>query len=258
MPSSPQPTNQPEPVSHNQPEPIPDRTSPPSTDQHIKPARKPLLRLEARDLSTLGVQSFLSLVNAAAVLEDAVHHTLDLLYTAHTPIPPTRSITLVLRSMDGVAYTTGSDLDNDHKEIHLSTDYVAAIPSAHRANEIRGVLVHEMVHCWQWNAGGTAPGGLIEGIADWVRLKAGYAPGHWKRVWKDCKWDDGYEKTGYFLDFLESEVGEGTVRKINGSLQEGRYHEERFWKDCCGHSVGKLWEKYGECMKKESKLADEA
>ncbi|KAK4405191.1 hypothetical protein Sango_0525600 [Sesamum angolense] len=28
---------------------------------------------------------------------------------------------------------------------------------------------------------GQAPGGLIEGIADFVRLKAGYAPIHWVR-----------------------------------------------------------------------------
>lgn len=36
-----------------------------------------------------------------------------------------------------------------------------------------GVCVHEMVHCWQWNAKGTCPGGLIEGIADYVRLRSG-------------------------------------------------------------------------------------
>jgi hypothetical protein len=28
-----------------------------------------------------------------------------------------------------------------------------------------GVLVHEIVHCYQYDAKGTCPGGLIEGIA---------------------------------------------------------------------------------------------
>jgi hypothetical protein len=66
--------------------------------------------------------------------------------------------------MQGVAYTTGSDLDDDHKEIHFSTDYIES--SASRAHdEIFGVLVHEVVHCFQYNANGTCPGGLIEGIA---------------------------------------------------------------------------------------------
>lgn len=32
-------------------------------------------------------------------------------------------------------------------------------------DEFRGVLTHEVVHCFQYNARGTAPGGLIEGVA---------------------------------------------------------------------------------------------
>ena len=66
--------------------------------------------------------------------------------------------------MDGVAYTKGSDLDDDHKEIHFSTRHI--FNSRDRAKgEIEGVLVHEMVHCFQFNGKGTCPGGLIEGIA---------------------------------------------------------------------------------------------
>jgi hypothetical protein len=66
--------------------------------------------------------------------------------------------------MQGVAYTQGSQLDDDHKEIHFSTDYIESAASRAQ-DEIFGVLVHEMVHCFQYNANGTCPGGLIEGIA---------------------------------------------------------------------------------------------
>ncbi|CAI0445583.1 unnamed protein product [Linum tenue] len=31
-----------------------------------------------------------------------------------------------------------------------------------------------MTHVWQWNGGGATPLGLIEGIADFIRMKAGY------------------------------------------------------------------------------------
>jgi hypothetical protein len=70
-------------------------------------------------------------------------------------------ILLVLRPMDGVAVTFGTQ---SHKEIHFSLDYIKG--SVKRArDEIMGVLVHEVVHCFQYNALDTCPGGLIEGMA---------------------------------------------------------------------------------------------
>ena len=76
-----------------------------------------------------------------------------------------RSITLFLRDFNGVAYTQGSELDDDHKEIHLSTTYVNKISTDRIRDEIIGVITHEVVHCFQYNGKGTCPGGLIEGIA---------------------------------------------------------------------------------------------
>lgn len=63
--------------------------------------------------------------------------------------------------MEGVAHTSGT---RTHKEVWLSLDYVYACRERAEA-EIAGVLVHEMVHCFQHDANGTCPGGLIEGIA---------------------------------------------------------------------------------------------
>lgn len=63
--------------------------------------------------------------------------------------------------MSGVAHTTGS---HTSKEIHFSLGYI--VKSRQRAkHEIIGVLTHEVVHCYQYNGKGAAPGGLIEGIA---------------------------------------------------------------------------------------------
>jgi hypothetical protein len=92
--------------------------------------------------------------------------------------------------MGGVAYTTGASIDPAHiKEIHFSTDYISGIPEERVASEILGVMRHEMVHVWQYDAQGTTPGGLIEGIADWVRLRHDLAPPHWTRG--GTNWDDG-------------------------------------------------------------------
>lgn len=155
----------------------------------------------------------------------------------YTP-PPTRSVTLVLEDMPGVAYTKGTELDDDHKEIHLSMGYVKGIRRAAAgpttttsssgggrggdpagAHEIEGVLVHELVHCYQHNGRGACPGGLVEGVADWVRLSAGLGPPHWRRGTVPDRWDQGYERTAYFLDWLEGRFGRGTVRRINEALR---------------------------------------
>ncbi|GKT62087.1 plant basic secretory protein [Colletotrichum tofieldiae] len=214
----------------------------------------PKLRLEIRDLNDPAAVHFLSAVNASDALTTAVRSVLTLLYespSCHTThVPSTRSVTLILRHMGGVAYTTGSDLDDDHKEIHFSMSYIAGITAERRTDEIMGVLTHEMVHCFQYNAHGTCPGGLIEGIADWVRLNARLSPPHWKRD-ASGNWDGGYQHTGYFLDYLEGRFGAGTVRRINEKLRTQRYKEKEFWTELLGRPVEQLWKDYGEKMKDE-------
>lgn len=155
-------------------------------------------------------------------------------------------MTLVLGSFEGVAYTRGKAIDDDHKEIHLSTGYIASIEPGLLLRELTGVLVHEMVHCWQWNGSGSAPGGLVEGIADWVRLRADLSPPHWKRRTSGDRWDAGYQFTAWFLDWLEETYGPGTVPRLNHVLKDARYEEERYWSGQCGFhkSVQELWEEY--------------
>jgi hypothetical protein len=111
----------------------------------------PKLRLEIRDLNHAGAEAFLHAVIASNALSVSVKSVLELLYhspdSPTTTVPPTRSVTLILRPMDGVAYTTGSDLDSDHKEIHFSLDYIhKSISHERKTDEIMGVLTHEMVH----------------------------------------------------------------------------------------------------------------
>jgi len=211
----------------------------------------PTLRLEIRDLTHPGTKAFLSSVIASTAQERAARKVLELLYispnNSTTEVPGTRSVTLILRSMDGVAYTTGSDLDDDHKEIHLSLEYIDSISKARQADEILGVLTHEMVHCYQYNGNHTCPGGLIEGIADWVRLRANLAPPHWSRSGSG-DWDAGYDRTGYFLQYLEKRYGAGTISKLNDKLRADDYEEERFWTELLGQPVKQLWGDYGKAL----------
>ena len=237
-------TPSPVPVRPRSPSPVtPSRTTRPHPHFGF-PAPKILLKVN--DLAHAGALVFFSTTNPVNVLSDSVTQVLQTLYEPEKSddlVPPTRSVTLVLRSMEGVAYTTGIDIDQDHKEIHFSLDYIAQISKNRQREEITGVLVHETVHCYQWNGLGTAPGGLIEGIADFVRLRVGLEPPHWKKV-RGGDWDAGYQHTGYFLDWLERQFGEGSVRRINQSLRSSKYDEEMFWKTLFGQDIKELWEEY--------------
>lgn len=253
-PPAPAPTNIPPPDSSSHQSAL--STSIPSFPSYktLFPHLKPLTRLQVNDLGHPGAQTFLRTLHATGALDTALSAVLSLLYNPHAAphqIPGTRSVTLILRPMDGVAYTTGLDLDDDHKEIHFNLSYIAKIPESRVKEEIMGVVVHEMVHCWQWSAGGSAPGGLIEGIADWIRLRANLGAPHWKRT-GEGKWDAGYERTGYFLDWMERKFGDGFVRRVNQGLRQcGRYDEEKFWQDCCGEKVEELWKQYGASLKEK-------
>lgn len=213
----------------------------------------PKLRLELRDLNHEASTTFLESCIASKALADAVHEVVKALYrnpTSHTKVPATRSVTLILRSIDGVAYTCGSDLDDDHKEIHLDLGYVAGISADRRTEELLGVLTHEMVHCYQYDGKGSCPSGLIEGIADWVRLKANLAPPHWKRQ-SDGEWNAGYDRTAYFLEYLEKRYGDGTISTLNEKLRTEKYETKRFWRELLGRPVEQLWRDYGKSLETE-------
>lgn len=238
------------------PSPLPVQASSKSKSSSVvtRPYPKPgyptcKLRVECHDLSHDGAEVFFDNNSVSRDLSAAVTSVLSTLYKqsqSNSHIPLTRSVTLILRAMDGVAYTTGSELDDDHKEIHFNLGYIAKIPtepSSRQKEEIQGVLVHEVVHCWQWNACGTAPGGLIEGIADFVRLKAGLSPPHWKKERHDS-WDQGYQHTGYLLEWIETQYGDGSVRRVNEALMNKRYDDDAFWTSLFGTGVKELWSEY--------------
>lgn len=256
---------------------------------------KPKFRLHAEELRHPSSASFFSLVpDVASTLDTALEAIIKYLYTPptvqsddvqknkkrtypsyHPSVPQTRSVTLFLRDFGGVAYTTGTELDNDHKEIHLSLPYIKHCTTLKDpVRELVGVLTHELVHCYQHTAPPKndenddtkenilhPPGGLIEGIADFVRLKAQLDPPHWKKPHsaseRASKWDAGYQHTAYFLAWIEDVwVGEGAIGMLNDRLLRVGYIGENqedassndeigFWKGLFGMEVAELWAEYG-------------
>nr|GAT58632.1 predicted protein [Mycena chlorophos] len=221
----------------------------------------PKFTLRVEDLAHPGAQHFFAAIrnpgtsaehdsdNALEALRYAVLQSFIWLYAVPECAPTNvQQILLVMRPMDGVAYTFGSHTE---KEIHFSLDHVWNQKELSRARqEILGVLVHEVVHCYQHNGNGTAPGGFIEGVADYVRLHANLGPPHWRRAApsRTDKWDAGYERTAYFLDWIDSAspFGEGTVRKMNAALVgDGvTWDNARVFETFTGEKVGALWRRY--------------
>ncbi|OIT21823.1 hypothetical protein A4A49_33124 [Nicotiana attenuata] len=141
----------------------------------------------------------------------------------------------VADDMDGddVAY-------QDNNEIHVNSRYIEGY-SGDVKREITGVLYHEMTHVWQWKGNGQAPQGLIEGVADYVRLKAGFAPSHWVKSGQGSTWDQGYDVTARFLDYCNS-LKDGFVVELNKKMRDAYSHS--YFCDLLGKSVDQLWEDY--------------
>lgn len=132
---------------------------------------------------------------------------------------------------------------NEHGvyKLHLNAKYFYSF-SGNVKDEILGVIIHELVHVYQFNGYDTAPGAMIEGIADYVRLKSGYCPIHWKKK-RGHHWSEGYEKCAYFLEWIEDVKGiTNAVQNLNLEMKDKKF--ETAWKDSIRISIEELWREY--------------
>jgi len=159
------------------------------------------------------------------------------MYDNMADAPNVKRFTLKMYPFNGVAFTKdGARIGS--KEVHISSSYIDKIPENRKVPELEGVLCHEMVHAFQYDGHHTAPSGFIEGMADYFRLRMGLAPPHWNNRPAD-KWDAGYEKTGFFLNFIDTNVSPNAVKKMNLYLRDHRWSEKIFT-TTCGDSAARL------------------
>lgn len=182
---------------------------------------------------------------SAEILASHCRYIIAALYpsTSDPSFPTIHTITLYIRPVDGVAYTTENMIDPKAKEIHFNTNYIKQCTF----HEISGVLIHELVHVWQRDGEGSTPGGFIEGLADYVRLKSGLGAAHWHKSKPQTNqtWDAGYERTGWFLEWVEDHAkdGKGWVKRVNTRLGKEKWGDW-VWKEAGAEGVEELWKGY--------------
>ncbi len=111
------------------------------------------------------------------------------------------------------------------------------------------MITHETMHLVQSYPGGSGPGWLTEGIADYVREKYGLAnaEGGWSLpdYNKNMNYTDAYRNTARFLIWVEQNYDKKLVKKLDKHLREKTYKPE-LWKEYTGHTVDELWAEYSE------------
>jgi hypothetical protein len=168
------------------------------------------------------------------------------LYRAPEEVRDATHLTLLIEHAVGdVAWKAG---DGGDITVMISTDHMQNVANEGRdvAEEIKGVLFHEMTHMYQHDDsdGGGVDIGLIEGIADFVRISAGYPP-HRSQPNPNGNWDSGYTTTAYFLLWVDEQY-EDFVYQLNLSMSN---KDQMTWspdsfRTITGKSADELWSDY--------------
>jgi hypothetical protein len=219
----------------------------------------PKFGLQLKDWSSEGARRFLAAIPNTMKLEEAAKFILQSLYPAgvEAAAPSIRSITIILTSnralkcFQAIAYQCENDLDDSHREIHIYSKWLEGLDEDSYATELLGVLRHEMVHCFQPVPHESTPHGLIEGIADWVRLRSQLGPKHWKASSRGL-WSQGYDHTAFFLDYISRRFGVSAVVDLNQRAAFGVYDDD-IWTELFGDTVDHLWEEYSKFLELPNK-----
>ena len=141
---------------------------------------------------------------------------------------------LTLKPMDGVAYTSGT-------EVVANSSWL--LTQLH--GEAIGSLVHEMVHVVQ-QFDGDNPGWLVEGTADYVRWFKYEPQTHgadlvWLRRLRHFtpRYDASYRLSANFLDWVAKTYDQKIVTQLNAAMRADKY-DESLWVKCTGKTVQQL------------------
>jgi len=158
--------------------------------------------------ATQGAQIYHQIIpDPVTFIQECSLDVCKVLYNHSTEVPFFTTVTYYIESYDGISEKWGAP---PHIYIRYSTQWIEHIYDISGGDleavmyETRGVLYHELTHAYQHDDGnGIAILGAIEGVADCVRTDLGHLP--YANRQPGGHWDNGYQTTGFFLDWLNQE-----------------------------------------------------
>jgi hypothetical protein len=175
-----------------------------------------------------------------------------ILYRHADEVRDANHITLIIR--DDPDYPGWKAGDVGDITVMISTHFLAIVAGQGRSvlDEITGVLLHEMTHMYQNDdqAAGEGTyarlGNVVEGVADFVRIRAGHTPSGATPA-KTGEWDDvGYTKPAFFLLWIDGRHPDFLYRlNLSMAAGDGVAWSPDAFATITGESVAALWSEYG-------------
>ncbi|XP_073025050.1 uncharacterized protein [Primulina eburnea] len=104
------------------------------------------------------------------------------------------------------------------------------------------IMYHEMTHIFQWSGNRTAPGGLTEGVADYIMVKSKiYDASTYTKPGSGSRWDEGYGVTERFLEYCDG-LREGFTVALNKKMRFA--YSDNYFMDLLGKPLDQLWRDY--------------
>ncbi len=175
---------------------------------------------------TTGAQIFSQIIpNPESYMQQRCLDVAKILYRNSSEAPRFRELTFELKNEDFVAYKWGG---GDAIGIAVSTQHLTRIYNQSGGNEqvikdeIDGILFHEVTHGYNNSptTGGEYDGqspfwAYTEGIADAVRIHAGFHQTRQPDPNNSRKWLGGYTTTGFFLHYISQKFDKNFLYKFN-------------------------------------------
>lgn len=155
-----------------------------------------------------GALAFAALVpDPQAYAQDIAEKVVRTLYKSPAEVPAFKTLELRIERWEdqpkGIAWKDGEPPERIIVNVNAYYLENYAAKGGNVAEEVRGILFHEMTHAYQHYTG-MAPE-AIEGVADLVRYKNGYqAVGHRK---PGGSWTSSYKTTSFFFGWLSEQKG---------------------------------------------------